>query len=235
MRPLAADIVVGEHITTRLFGHTVNIDTIWSTAVAGAILLALGLYMASRARSGVPSKLQLAFETVVDAVEGQVRQSLGPVAPFVVPLAVTLFTFILISNWLSIIPSGHHPERLPPPTADVNLTAAMALLVIGWAIVTGIRHRGFGNWLKGYLKPFPVLLPINVLEEIAKPVSLALRLFGNLFAGGVMLLIIGLIPWFAMWPFNGLWKAFDLFIGAVQAFIFALLAILYFGFETAGH
>jgi F-type H+-transporting ATPase subunit a len=235
VKPLAVNIEVGEHITTRLFGHTVNIDTIWSTAVAGAIVLGLGLYMASRARSGVPSKLQLAFETVVEAVEGQVQQSLGPVAPFVVPLAVTLFIFILISNWLSIIPSGHHPERLPPPTADVNLTAAMALLVIGSAIVTGIRHRGFGGWLKGYLKPFPVLLPINVLEEIAKPVSLALRLFGNLFAGGVMLLIIGLIPWFVMWPFNGLWKAFDLFIGAVQAFIFSLLAILYFGFETAGH
>lgn len=238
MNLLAADtndIQIGDHYTAKIFGMSVNIDTIWSTAIAGFIVLALGLYMASRARSGVPSKLQLAFETVVDGVEAQVQETIGRVAPFVVPLAVTLFVFILISNWLSVLPSGHDPERVPPPTADVNLTAALALLVIAWAIVTGIRHRGFGGWIKGFFKPFPVMAPINLIELVARPVSLALRLFGNLFAGGIMLLIISLVPWFLNWPLQGLWKLFDLAIGLIQAFIFALLTILYFGFETQGH
>lgn len=238
MNVLAVDtnnINIGDHYTAKIFGMSVNIDTIWSTVLAGVIVLGLGLYMASRARSGVPSKLQLAFETVVDAVEVQVQETVGKVAPFVVPLAVTLFVFILISNWLSILPTGHEPERIPPPTADVNLTAAMAFLVLGWAIFTGIRHRGLGGWLKGFFKPYPAMAPINIIELVARPVSLALRLFGNLFAGGVMLLIISLIPWFLNWPLQGAWKVFDLAIGAIQAFIFALLTILYFGFETQGH
>lgn len=221
----AEEIEIGTHPTVELFGRALNVDTIVGTVIAGAILVGLGLYMARRATRGTPSKLQLAFETVVDGVRRQVEGTIGPTAPFVVPLAVTLFFFILIANWIEIIPSNHH---LPAPTADVNLTAALALLVIGWALFTGIRKRGIGGYVKGFTKPYPLMLPINVIEEVARPVSLALRLFGNLFASGIMLSVIGLLPAALLWAPNSVWKLFAMFIGLVQAFIFALLTILYF-------
>jgi len=121
--------------------------------------------------SGTPNKLQLLFETVVDAVQTQVKQSVGPVPPFVVPLAVSLFTFILVANWIELIPSGHHPEVLPAPTADVNLTLALALMVTVLFTMTGIRHKGFFHYTAGFFKPLPLFF-IKIIEEIAKPLSL---------------------------------------------------------------
>jgi F-type H+-transporting ATPase subunit a len=224
---LAADIEVGHHKTAEFLGLTFNVDTVISTLVAGVIVLGAGLYRARRASSGRPSKLQLAFETIVDAIEKQVASSMGQVAPFVVPLAFTLFMFILIANWLELIPSGGYLEA---PSADINFTLALALIVIVWMHITAIRKKGLGSYLRHYAQPYPALIPLEVIGEIVKPFTLALRLFGNIFAGGVMLAIIGLIPAWLLWIPNGLWKGFDLIIGAIQAFIFALLTILYFGF-----
>jgi F-type H+-transporting ATPase subunit a len=224
---LAADIEVGHHRTAEFLGLTFNVDTVWSSLVAGLIVLGAGLYMARRASSGRPSKLQLAFETIVDAIQKQVASSMGPVAPFVVPLALTLFMFILIANWLELIPTRGYLEA---PSADINFTLALALIVIVWMHITAIRKKGLGSYLKHYAQPYPALIPLEIIGEIVKPFTLALRLFGNIFAGGVMLAIIGLIPAWLLWLPNGLWKGFDLIIGAIQAFIFALLTILYFGF-----
>jgi F-type H+-transporting ATPase subunit a len=224
---LAADIEVGHHRTVDFLGLTLNIDTVWSTVVAGIIVLGAGLYMARRANSGRPSKLQLAFETIVDAIEKQVASSMGQVAPFVVPLAFTLFMFILIANWLELVPTQGYLEA---PSADINFTLALALIVIVWMHITAIRKKGLGSYLRHYAQPYPALIPLEIIGEIVKPFTLALRLFGNIFAGGVMLAIIGLIPSWLLWLPNGLWKGFDLIIGAIQAFIFALLTILYFGF-----
>jgi F-type H+-transporting ATPase subunit a len=183
--------------------------------------------MARRATSGRPSKLQLLWETIVDAVQKQVEAMMGPVAPFVVPLAVTLFTFILIANWLELIPTQ---GWLVSPSADINMTLALALLVVVWVHVAHIKQKGLRPYLSHYASPYPALIPLTVLEEIVKPFTLALRLFGNIFAGGIMLAIIGLIPAWLLWLPNSLWKGFDMAIGVIQAFIFALLTILYFGF-----
>jgi len=232
---LAADtnIEVGVHKTATFLGMTFNVDTIISTVIAGAIVLGLGIYMANRATSGVPSKLQLGFETVTDAVQRQVDSTIGPTAQFVVPLSVTLFFFILIANWIELVPTN---ENLPSPTADTNLTYAMAFLVVIWAHAAGIRKKGWRQYRQHYTQPYAVLLPLNVLEEIAKPFTLALRLFGNIFAGGIMIALIGLFPAWLAWVPNGLWKGFDAFIGVIQAFIFALLTILYFSFALEeGH
>ena len=224
---LAADIEVGHHKTAEILGFTVNVDTLVSSIVAGLIVLGAGLYMARRASSGRPSKLQLAFETIVDAIEKQVASSMGQVAPFVVPLALTLFLYILIANWIGLIPTR---GNLEPPSADINFTLALAMTVIVWMHITAIRKKGVGSYLRHYAQPYPALIPLEIIGEIVKPFTLALRLFGNIFAGTVMLAIIGLIPAWLLWLPNGLWKAFDLIIGAIQAFIFALLTILYFGF-----
>jgi F-type H+-transporting ATPase subunit a len=230
---VASAITVGDHPTFKLFGLTFNRDTLVSTGVAGAIVLVLGLLVARGANSRNPTKLQLVFEMLVDWVNKQVEDSMGiAVAPFVVPMSVALFFFILVSNWLEVIPSGHNPEYLPAPTADVNLTYALALLVIVPVHIMSIRRRGFVGYIKHYFQPFVFLFPINVIEELAKPLTLALRLFGNIFAGGIMILLISRLP-VPVVPFGDLaWKLFDMFIGAIQAFIFSLLTILYFGSAT---
>jgi len=227
-RLLAADIEVGHHRTAEVFGLTVNVDTVYSTVIAGLIVFLLGFYMARRATSGRPSKLQLAWETIVSAIQTQVESSMGKVAPFVVPLAVTLFLFILIANWIELIPSRGNLEA---PSADVNFTFALAIVVIVWMHIAHIQQKGLRTYLRHYRVGVPVLAPaLNTLEEIAKPITLALRLWGNIFAGGIMLAIIGLIPSAVLWLPNFGWKAVDFFIGIIQAFIFALLTILYVGF-----
>lgn len=231
----AGDINVGTHPRISLAGLTVNRDTVVSTVVAGAILIGLGLYMRSRITDGVPGKLQIAFEGLVGYIEGLVESAMGiKSAPFVVPLATTLFSFILISNWVEIVPTEDH---LISPTSDINLTAAMAVLVLGWVHLTGIRKKGLGGYVQSFLGAPRWLIPFRAIEEVAKPLSLALRLFGNLFAGGLMIALIGLLPSTVLWLPTVIWKLFDMFIGGIQALIFALLTIVYFSFAVSeeGH
>jgi F-type H+-transporting ATPase subunit a len=228
MKSGAIDITPGEHIEWHVFGVTLNGDTITATVIAGAIILLLGFLVRRKVSARNPTKLQLAFETITEQVEKQVEDSMGvKTAPFVVPFAMSLFLFILVANWLAIIPTGHHPEYAPPPASDVNLTYALALLVIGTMHVVGIRKRGVRGYY-GHLfrKPY-ALIPLNLLEEAIKPVTLALRLFGNIFAGTIMVALIAAMPAFVLWLPDILWKLFDAFIGLIQAFIFGLLTVLY--------
>ncbi|MDQ6687559.1 MAG: F0F1 ATP synthase subunit A [Actinomycetota bacterium] len=238
----STNIEIGNHVEGHFLGMTFNLDTIWTTLVAGGIVLILAFWARSALTKStsdhVPTKIQLVWETIVGEVNTQVEANLGKVNPFVVPLAVALFFFILIANWIEVIPtklnSGVH--LLPSPTADTNLTYAMALMAMVGAWIYGIRQRGLKGFLKHFLEPFPVMLPLNILEELTKPVTLALRLFGNIFAGGIMLALFGLIPAYASWFPNVIWKLFDtMFLGGIQAFIFALLTVLYFGMAGARH
>ncbi len=252
LAPLEIEIHPGEHPEGHLFGMTFNLDTIWVTVIAGAIVVGLGFWARTQltkdTEDHVPTKLQLVWEFVVNEVNTQVEGNLGKTNPYVVPLAVALFFFILIANWIEVIPTelNANVHLLPSPTADTNLTYAMAAIVIFGVWGFGIRQKGLRGYLKHFLEPYPYLLPLNVLEELVKPITLALRLFGNIFAGGIMLALIGglvsLAPGnipiggFLAAVLNVVWKLFDtLFLGALQAFIFALLTVLYFGMAGAGH
>ena len=223
----AEGIPVGEHVTYEAFGMTFNLDTIWATVIAGIVVIALGFWFRAKVTSGVPSKIQLVWETLVDWVNGQVREQLGRLNPFAVPLAVSLFIFILVCNWMELIPSGEHPKLLPAPTADVNLVYALALVSLIGAHVYGIKSNGL-HYFAHYKNP------MEIITELSKFLSLPLRLFGNIFAGGLMIAIIGLLPLWLLWLPNILWKLFDMFIGGLQAFIFALLTIVYWG-QLGGH
>jgi F-type H+-transporting ATPase subunit a len=227
-----ADITVGEHHTAQWLGITFNVDTIWTTLIAGGIVLALGLFVASRVTSGVPGKVQLVWESIVNWISQLVQDNIGRPDRNVIQLAIMLFTLILLSNWLELIPSQHY---LPAPTSDLNLTLALALIVIVGVHVRSIRAKGFGGYIKHYFQPIPVLFPLNFIEELVKPFTLALRLFGNIFAGGLMLAIIGLIPIWANWPLQIVWKLFDMAIGGIQAFIFALLTVIYYAQASESH
>ena len=208
-----------------------------ASAVAGVIVIALAFFLRAKVTStGVPGKVQLFWETITIQMRDQVESAIGmKIAPFVLPLAVTLFVYILIANWLSVLPvqytdsSGATSELLKPPASDINFVLALAMFVFLCYHLAGFWRRGLighpVRLLKGHVT---ILAPINLVEEIAKPISLSLRLFGNIFAGGIMVALIAMFPWYIQWAPNAIWKTFDLFVGLIQAFIFALLTILYF-------
>jgi F-type H+-transporting ATPase subunit a len=230
-------IEVGVHPHLSLFGLTVNYDIALSTLLAVAILLFLGLRMRAQLTDGVPGKLQLFWEILVEQVDELATSAIGPAGRRFVPIGVTVFLFILICNWIGFIPSAMHPgvsgEILPAPTSDVNLPLAMALFVITWAHIEAFRARGFTGYFKHYTQPYVALTPINIVEEITKPITLTFRLFGNLFSGGLMIVVVAALAPIALGPFEIIWKPFDLFIGLIQAFIFMLLTIMYFGMAMA--
>ena len=231
--PLAGGggVQVGEQLQWELLGLTINAATVISTAIAAAIVVSCGLYLAAKATAEVPSGLQLIFETVIDQIERQVERNIGiRTAPFVVPLAVSLFFFILISNWLAIVPHSWE-EYVRPPTSDVNLTFALSFFVIILVHLTGLRAKG-KHYFRHFVRPFPIMLPLNILDELVRPVTLALRLFGNMLAGTVMVAVLALLPAAVSWAPISAWTVFDLFIGLLQALIFTLLTIVYFGFAA---
>ena len=231
-----AKIEVGAHHHATWLGMTVNTDTILSTAIAAVIVIALAFFLRAKVTStGVPSGVQLFWEAITVQMRGQIEGAIGMrIAPFVLPLAVTIFVFILISNWLSVLPlqyteHGHTVELLTPAAGDINYVLALALFVFVCYHGAGIWRRGvIGHPIKLLKGHVAFLAPINLVEELAKPISLSLRLFGNIFAGGILVSLIALFPAWIMWAPNAIWKSFDLFVGAIQAFIFSILTILYF-------
>jgi len=223
---------IGSHPTWHYGSLVFNSDTIIATVISAAVVLLLGFLVRSKVSIESPGKLQLAFEGLTGWVNDTVEANLGRLHPFVVPLAFALFLFILVANLIHFLPTDHF---LVPANADTNLTYAMAFLVIIGVHVFAVKHHGLGEYLKGYLKPYPVMAPLTILEELIKPFTLALRLFGNIFAGGIMLALIGQMPFYVQWLPSVIWQLFDMFIGLIQAFIFALLTILYFGMAASGH
>jgi len=235
---LAADITVGEHTTKQFLGMTFNLDTMYATVIAAVVTLGFLYWVARRASSHVPNRTQVVVEVVVNQTRTYIQDAVGHgVPPWMVPLGVSLFFFILFCNWLGWFPSGHHPERLAPPTSDVNLVYAMTTWVVILYTYLGVKRKGFryvGDWFT--VKP-AIRRPIIILEQLVNPLSLSLRLFGNIFAGTIMLAVIALLP-FYLFPLYGLgdflWRLFDSgLIAPIQAFIYAFLTILYFGFATA--
>ena len=226
---LAVNIHVGQYVQRKFAGLALNVDTLWASAIAIAIVLILGIAVRMKATSGVPGRLQVMWELIIDAVSKQVESTIGPRGARIVPLAICLFFIILISNWVELLPNITHPALFPAPTADVNTTMGYAFLVIILVHIASIREKGIGGYIGHYFRPYVFLFPVNVIEEVAKPFTLALRLFGNMFAGGLMLALIAALPWiYISTPLATVWKLFDMGIGAIQAFIFALLTILYF-------
>ena len=250
MSHLATDISVGDHVQKAIGGLTFNWDTIWATAAAAIIVITMGLMLRRQATSGAPGRLQAAWEIGVGAITQQVEGTIGEAGMKVIPLATTLFVFILVCNLFALFDFGAKYAFLIVPNADINMPLAMALYVIVLVHMASVRARGVKGYFAHYAtQPFPMyLLPFNIfinfVEEISKPLTLALRLFGNLLSGTLMLTLIaalgawklGAIPIgnILVLPMNVIWKLFDgLLIGTIQAFIFTLLTILYFDVAMA--
>ena len=230
-----------------------NYDSIISSLLAIVATIGIAFWMRSQLREGEPGRVQAIFEWGYDQLRGLIRSNVADDALFIIPLAMTLFLYILIANWIEIFPLAIFPV-LHGANADLNQTLAMGVIVILVVQWYSVRVLGARGYFRRFTKPFElplaarvVFIPLNILEEAVKPVTLALRLFGNIFAGAVM---IGLIASFAslQLPVVGtvggtllgsilliIWKAFDvIFIGFIQAFIFMLLTVIYFGAAREG-
>jgi F-type H+-transporting ATPase subunit a len=216
-----------------------TMDTLLSSAVAIALTLGFAFFVASRLRPGVPTKLQLVLEFLVSYVRDLTHETVGEDADFVIPLAATIGLYILIANWITFFPLI---PPLQPANADLNQTLAMAIVVIVIVQWYSIKVLGFRGYLRRFTRPFELpwwaralYVPINIIEEITKPVTLSLRLFGNIFAGLLMVYLLTLLPIYISWIPVVLWKFFDVFfVGTIQAFIFMLLTIIYFGMAREG-
>lgn len=210
----------GTHAVQQLLGMQVNMDTIFTTWLT-ALIVFLVVFAASRGKKLVPTGVQNCVEILVEGLLSQFEKNVGPKYRQVVPALLTLFLFILTANQLGLLPTEHLTAS---PTSDINTTLGLALAVTLLIQVLFIANQGVGKWIKHFFEPFPVFVFINLVEEISRPVTLAMRLFGNILAGEILLeLLYALCPWLI--PI--IWIAFSVFVGCVQAYIFTTLSSVY--------
>ena len=175
----SGNITIGDHHgVIHVAGLTIYMDVVWTTLIAAAIVLGLGLLMSRKVTSGVPGKLQLFWEVLVEQVSDLAASAIGPDGLPFVGLGVTIFFFILICNWLAFIPSGE-PGFLAAPTGDVNLPLALALIVIFLVHYNSVKKLGSRGYFRHYKGAYRALTPINVIEEITKPITLTFRAMSN--------------------------------------------------------
>jgi F-type H+-transporting ATPase subunit a len=204
-------------------------DTVVSTWVVAGLLLTFAVTVRIKSRkwsaTGRPGGLQSAVELAVDTFTNLYKGNAGERTASLIPWFFALFAFLILSNLIGLI-------GLRPPTADWGMTFALAFSSFVLMVFAGLRYRA-----KAYLKsifwdPFPVFAPINIVGELAKPVSMSFRLFGNVLGGYILLsLIYGMAPWLVGLPLI-LHGYFDIFAGLLQAFIFVMLSMCFVGMNA---
>lgn len=193
--------------------------TIALTWLVMALLVGLAL-LGTRPirRSGEPTAWQLGLEVVVESVVDQIRPMCPDRPERLVPFVGTLFLYIATSNVLAIVPGFN------PPTGSLSTTAGLALCVLFAVPYFGMRERGFREYLRTYIEPNPIMLPFNIIGELSRTLSLAIRLFGNVMSGTLIAaVLIAVVPLL----FPAVMQAFGLLTGLIQAYIFAVLATVY--------
>jgi F-type H+-transporting ATPase subunit a len=249
---------------------SIHLDSIFFTLVISFVFIFVLSMVARRATSGVPGKLQAAVEMLVEFVDGMVKETYHGANKFIAPLAITIFCIVFLENFMDVLPVDALPaaaklfgvEHLRTvATADLNTTVGMALgvfLLIQWV---GITHKGFGTFAgEWFTAPFHahntalklLLAPVNfafrVIEEVVRPLSLSMRLFGNMYAGELIFLLIACftlgaalnhlstyVLGVAQFGAGVVWTVFHYLIITLQAFIFMVLTIVYVGISAEKH
>ncbi len=200
-------------------GVVVNMQSIYMSWLAMVIVMII-VFAATRNPKLVPSGIQNITEMLIDWLSDLMDKNLGTegtrkVAPFI----ITLFLYLFISNEIGLLPQvGVH---FTSPTNDVNVTLGMAILVSLTVYFLGVARHGLG-YFKHFIQPSVLFLPLNILEELSKPLTMALRLFGNILAGEILLIVLYML---APWIIPELWVGFSLVVGFLQAFIFTMLTL----------
>lgn len=229
----------------------VHVDTMVMSLLMGFLFLFLFRIVAKRANSGVPTGIQGFVEVVIEFVQNMVRDTFYGRSKLIAPLALTIFMWILLMNSLKWIPVDVIPGLaslmgIPAfkyvPTADPNATFGMSIGVFLLIVFYSFKVKGVGGFTKELsFTPFNhwSLIPFNLFLEIlgllTKPFSLALRLFGNMYAGEVVFILIALLPFYVQWALYGPWAIFHILVIPLQAFIFMVLSIVYLSAAHESH
>lgn len=247
---------IQHHLTNLHVGEgfwALHLDTLLVSAVLGLIVFG-SMWLATRkATAGVPGGMQNFVEMVVSMVDAQVKDTFHGKNELIAPLALTIFVWIFAMNAMDVLPVdlvgwvaglfGIHSTFKLVPSTDLNATFAMSIAVFFLIYFYSIKVKGFGGFGKEVLfspfGKFPLLVPVNILfrivEDIAKPISLALRLFGNMYAGEMVFILIALLPWYLQWMLGAPWAIFHLLIITLQAFVFMMLTIVYLSMAHESH
>lgn len=228
---------------------TFHLDTLLVSGILGLLVFGLMAKVASKATAGVPGNLQSFIEMVVSMVDQQVKDTFHGKSALVTPLAITIFVWVFVMNAMDLIPVDFLPltatavgvEYLKVvPTTDPNLTFAMSITVFFMALFMGLKVKGFGHFMhEVFAVPFglklaPVNLLFRIVEEIARPISLSLRLFGNMYAGEMVFILIALLGIWQL-PLALPWALFHILIITLQAFVFMMLTIVYMSMAAESH
>lgn len=241
------------HLTPLRAGEgfwTLHLDTLFFSAFLGALFIWFFKKAADNATSDVPGPVQNFVEMLVEFVDTQVKDSFHGQNKLIAPLALTIFCWVFLFNFMDLFPVDLLPSigsvmGLPylrvVPSTDLNATFAMSISVFCLIIFYSIKIKGFGFAKELLLHPFHhwLLIPFNILlnfvEYLAKPISLALRLFGNLYAGELIFILIALLPAYIQPVLSLPWAIFHILIITLQAFIFMVLTIVYLSMAHEDH
>ena len=218
------DFMIHGVFSYELFGQTLWITTSHVCIAVVFLVLLLFIFSANRAinmGTEIPTGFQNVVELIVEKLDGMVGSTMGASAPAFRNYIGTIFIFILVCNISGLF-------GLRPPTADYGTTLALGLMTFTLITFNKFKHKGAKGVLKGLCDPWPIWAPINVIGDVAVPISLSLRLFANVLSGVVMMaLIYGLLGWIAViWP-AALHVYFDLFSGCIQTYVFCMLTMTY--------
>jgi F-type H+-transporting ATPase subunit a len=219
--------VIGSPLATKTLFTVGPVPITEPVVVTWGLMAALALagFLATRSLALSPSRYQALLELIVGTIEDQIRITMRATPKSYIPMIGTLFLFILAANWSSLIPG------IDPPTAHLETDAALGLIVFFAIVYFGIRARGVAGYLRTFAEPTIIMIPLNVVETFTRTFSLIVRLFGNIMSGvfliGIVLSLAGLLVPIPL-------MALDLLIGAVQAYIFTVLAMVFIGSAVSG-
>ncbi len=253
----------------------INVDSVFFLLLICILFVSFFLYVSRRATAGVPGKLQCALEMVVTGIDGLVRETFHGQSKLIAPLAVTIFCLVFLMNFMDMVPvdllpsiwhsagpaMGFKDNLRVVPTADLNTTLGMSFGVFLLIHYFGISHKGIGLFTKEiFTAPFhatgpvgmvllaPANLLLRLIEEMVRPISLSLRLFGNMYAGELIFILIAVmtlgssltaLSTYAMMPVQFIagfvWTAFHVLVITLQAFIFMMLTVVYLSMAAEKH
>lgn len=229
-----------------------NLDSLLVSFLLGLVFIFLMFLVSRKVSSGVPGKFQNAIEAVWEWMDGMVAENYKFNRNFVTPLALTIFVWVVLMNLMDLLPvdlfswiislfsDSPHAYFRVVPTADPNVTFALSITVFLLVIFYNIRAKKVGLLKEVLSAPFGIwLFPLNiffrVIDEVVKPISLSLRLFGNIFAGELIFILIALLPWWFQWTLGGVWAIFHILIVLIQAFVFMMLTVVYLNMAQEAH
>ena len=258
-RELTSGEYIVHHLTNLHVGEgfwTFHLDTLIVSGALGLVVFGFMMMLARKASSGVPSGWQNFVEMVVSMVDAQVKDTFHAKSNLVTPLAITIFIWVFMMNLMDLIPVDFlpmtaHAAGVPylkiVPTTDPNLTFGMSLSVFAIMIAFNFKYKGAGGFLREALTVpfgkylFPVNLLFRIIEDLAKPVSLSLRLFGNMYAGEMVFILLAVFAGAGyIWsPFAATlslgWAIFHILIITLQAFVFMMLTVVYMSMAAEHH